>query len=95
MPYFIYVIIAIIAFIGGWWFKKQQALTKANSAELRAEKLISETKTKERQIIIEAQDKALKIVDQAKKDADAQRHETNQTQKRLEQRENTFSHKLH
>lgn len=94
MPYLIYIIIAIIAFFAGWWIKKQQSLSNANSAELKAEKLIADTKTKERQIIIEAQDKALKIVDQAKKDADAQRKDISDTQKRLEQRENTFSQKL-
>jgi ribonuclease Y len=94
MPYFLYIIIGLIAFLGGWWLKKLQALTRANSAELKAEKIISETKTKEKQIIIEAQDKALKIIDQAKKDADKQRHEISETQKRLEQRESTFSQKL-
>jgi ribonuclease Y len=94
MPYLIYAIIAVLAFLIGWWLRKQQSLTKANSVELRAEKLIAETRTKEKQIVLDAQDKALKIIDQAKKDAEGQRKEVSETQKRLEQRESVFSQKL-
>ncbi len=94
MPYIIYVSIAVLAFGAGWWFRKQRALTQANSAELHAEKLLAETKTKEKQIMLEAQDKALKIIDQAKVDAEKQRREVAEVQKRLEERENTFSQKL-
>ncbi len=94
MPYILYAIIAIIAFVGGWWLRKQRALTQVNSAELHAEKIITETKSKEKQIVLEAQDKALKIIDQAKLDAEKQRREVAEVQKRLEERENTFSQKL-
>lgn len=94
MPYILYAIIAIVAFVGGWWLRKQRALTQVNSAELHAEKIITETKSKEKQIILEAQDKALKIIDQAKQDAEKQRREVAEVQKRLEERENTFSQKL-
>ncbi len=94
MPYILYAIIAIIAFVGGWWLRKQRALTQINSAELHAEKILTETKSKEKQIVLEAQDKALKIIDQAKQDAEKQRREVAEVQKRLEERENTFSQKL-
>jgi len=94
MPYILYALIAIIAFFIGWWLRKQRALTQVNSAELHAEKILTETKSKEKQIVLEAQDKALKIVDQAKVDADKQRREVSEVQKRLEERENTFSQKL-
>lgn len=94
MPYLLYAVIAVVAFVIGWWLRKQRALSEANSAELRAEKLITETKTKEKQIILEAQDKALKIIEQAKHDADSQRKEAADVQKRLEERENLFSQKL-
>ncbi len=94
MPYILYAIIAIIAFVGGWWLRKQRALTQINSAELHAEKILTETKSKEKQIVLEAQDKALKIIDQAKLDADKQRREVAEVQKRLEEREHTFSQKL-
>jgi len=94
MSYFAYAIIAVVAFAAGWWIRKQRALTEANSAELKAEKIITESKTKEKQIILEAQDKALKIIEQAKHDADRERKETSEVQKRLEERENLFSQKL-
>ncbi len=94
MSYLYYIIIAAAAFAAGWWIRKQRALSAANSAELRTEKVLAEAKTKEKQIILEAQDKALKIIDQAKQEAEGQRREINETQKRLEERENLFSQKL-
>lgn len=94
MSYLYYIIIAAAAFAAGWWIRKQRALSAANSAELRTEKVLAEAKTKEKQIILEAQDKALKIIDQAKQEAENQRREINETQKRLEERENLFSQKL-
>jgi len=94
MPYILYALIAIIAFVAGWWLRKQKALSEANSAEVRAEKYLTEARTKEKQLMLEAQDKALKVIDQAKKEADQQRREISETQKRLEQRESTFSQKL-
>lgn len=94
MSYLIYVLIAAIAFIAGYWLRKQRALTEVNSAELRAEKILAETRTKEKQIILEGQDKALKIIEQAKRETDERHKEVTQLQERLEKRENTFSQKL-
>ncbi len=94
MPYIIYVLIAVVAFLGGYWLRKQRALAEANSAELRAEKILTETKTKEKQLILEAQDKALKIIEDAKRESSSRARETDQIQRRLEERESTFSQKL-
>jgi len=94
MSYLLYIIIAAAAFIAGWWIRKQRALSEVNSAELRSEKVLAEAKTKEKQIILEAQDKALKVLEQAKHEAEQQRREVAETQKRLEGRENLFSQKL-
>ncbi len=94
MSYLLYIIIAAVAFIAGWWIRKQRALSEVNSAELRSEKVLAEAKTKEKQIVLEAQDKALKVLEQAKHEAEQQRREVADTQKRLEDRENLFSQKL-
>jgi len=90
MPYILYIIIAAAGLGAGYWLRKQRALTEVNSAELKAEKVLAESKTKEKQIILEAQDKALKIIEQAKHETDERHKETTALQQRLEQRENTF-----
>lgn len=48
MPYVIYVLIALIFSFFGYWLRKQRALTQANSAELKAETILNETKNKEK-----------------------------------------------
>jgi vacuolar-type H+-ATPase subunit H len=66
MPYLWYIIIAVVSIALGYWLRKQRALTQINSAELRAETILAETKNKEKKLILEAQDKALKIIEQGK-----------------------------
>ncbi len=94
MPYLIYLVIAAVSVLLGYWLRKQRALTQINSAELRAETILAETKNKEKKLILEAQDKALKIIEQAKVEASDRHKEVSQLQERLEQRENLFSQKL-
>lgn len=94
MPYLIYIVIAFVSILLGYWLRKQRALTQINSAELRAETILAETKNKEKKLILEAQDKALKIIEQAKVEASDRHKEVSQLQERLEQRENLFSQKL-
>jgi ribonuclease Y len=94
MPYLIYIVIAFVSILLGYWLRKQRALTQINSAELRAETILAETKNKEKKLILEAQDKALKIIEQAKVEASERHKEVSQLQERLEQRENLFSQKL-
>lgn len=94
MPYLIYIVIAFVSILLGYWLRKQRALTQINSAELRAETILAETKNKEKKLILEAQDKALKIIEQAKIEASDRHKEVSQLQERLEQRENLFSQKL-
>lgn len=94
MPYLIYGGIALLSLALGYWLRKQRALSETNSAELRAEKIITEAKSKEKQIILETQDKALTIIEQAKMEAANRHKEVTEIQGRLEQRENTFSQKL-
>lgn len=94
MPYLIYLVIAAVSVLLGYWLRKQRALTQINSSELRAETILAETKNKEKKLILEAQDKALKIIEQAKVEASERHKEVSQLQERLEQRENLFSQKL-
>ncbi|MCF7820082.1 MAG: ribonuclease Y [Candidatus Pacebacteria bacterium] len=94
LEYFIYLAIAIGVFFIGFFVHKQTAKSKIGHAEQKAQKIIAEAKTKQKELLLESQDKALKIIEEAKKEESERRKEINETQRRLEQRENSFSQKL-
>ncbi len=97
MEYLNYVLFAILAvggFFVGYFFSKKSAANKINNAAEKADKIINEAKIKEKELLLKAQDKALKIIEESKKEEATRRNEINQLQKRLEQRENSFSQKL-
>jgi ribonuclease Y len=94
MEYILYVILAAGGFFIGYLARKQLALTQINSAEAKAKKILTDTKTKQQELLLEARDKALKIIDEAKQEDGKRRQETNNLQVRLEKRETAFSQKL-
>ncbi|MBU4257212.1 ribonuclease Y [Patescibacteria group bacterium] len=94
MQYIIYGILAAGGFFIGYLARKQLALTQINSAEAKAKKILTDTKAKQQELLLEARDKALKIIDEAKQEDGKRRQETNNLQARLEKRETAFSQKL-
>lgn len=92
------VVIALLAVaLGGavgYVVRKQQAQKNANSVEALAEKRLLEAKNKEQEIILGAKEKAITVIDEAKREEEKRRSELQQTQKRLEQRESMFDQKL-
>jgi len=93
-----YVIIGILAlivgFFIGYYIRKKHALSEVTSAEARAEKILNDTKAKQKELILATQDKALKIIEEAKREDDKRRQELSGLQARLEKRETVFSQKL-
>ncbi len=94
LNYVLYLILAVGGFFIGFLYYKKSATSKVSNAAEKAEKLISEAKIKEKELLLKAQDKALNIIEESKKEESSRRNEINQLQKRLEQRENSFSQKL-
>ncbi len=94
MEYVIYVILLVGGFFVGYWLRKKRALAEVSSAEAKAEKIITETKTKQKELLLAAQDKALKIIEEAKREYEKRRQEISDLQVRLEKRETVFSQKL-
>ena len=93
-----YAIIGILAVVGGffvgYWLRKKRALTEVTSAEAQAQKILNDTKAKQKELLLAAQDKALKIIEQAKQEDERRRREISGLQARLEKRETVFSQKL-
>jgi ribonuclease Y len=94
LSYVLYVVLAIGGFFIGFLFYKKSASSKIGNAAEKADKLVGEAKIKEKEILLKAQDKALQIIEESKKEESARRNEINSLQKRLEQRETSFSQKL-
>ena len=97
MEYLQYVLYAVVlagGFFIGYLYYKKSASVKISSAADKAEKIIGDAKLKEKDLLLKAQDKALKIIEESKKEEALRRNDINNLQKRLEQRENSFSQKL-
>ncbi len=84
-------------FIGGflgYYIRKQIGVNEVNSAENKAEKIFSEAKVKESEVLLRAKERAIKFIDDAKKETDTRHRELSSSQQRLERREVLFDQKL-
>ncbi len=94
MEYIIYLALLGFGFGVGYFVRKQAVSKKIKSAEKKAEKKLNEVKEQKSELLLKAQEKALKIIEDAKEEERKRRQEINNLQARLEKRENTFSQKL-
>jgi len=78
----------------GYYLRKILATRLAGSVEEKAERILNETKSKQRELLLQAKDKAIKIIDDAKREEEERRKELLAAQKRLEKRESLFDQKL-
>lgn len=94
----IWIILAAVGIpagvIAGYFLRKSWATREAQSVESKARALINEARAKQKEILLEAQGKALKVLEDAKRDEEARRREVQQQRDRLEQREARFESKL-
>lgn len=94
MEYAIYLVLFVVGFLIGFIYFKKSAAKKIEGSENKAEKIINDAKAKQKKYELEAQEKALKIIEEAKKEESLRRKEINDLQRRLEERETSFSQKL-
>ena len=94
MEYILYAVFLVGGFFIGFWLRKQHISTKLKTAQAKADKILNETKSKQSELLLKAQEKALRIIDDAKVEEKKRRQEIGNLQSRLEKRENTFSQKL-
>lgn len=94
------ILIALIAIgipagmIAGYFLRKSWAIREAQSVEAKAQGVIAEAKNKQKELLLEAQEKSLKIIEEAKREEQTRRSELAHLQSRLETREQTFDQKL-
>ncbi len=94
MNYVLYILFSVGGFFVGYLFYKKSTNLKIGNAAEKADKIINEAKIKEKAVLLKAQDRALKIIEDSKREEAERRKEINNLQERLEQRENSFSQKL-
>jgi len=94
MEYIIGGILAAVGFFIGYWARQKKAKSKISNIENKAEKIITEAKAKQSEILLAAQEKSLKIIEEAKREEGQRYQEINNLQSRLEKRETVFSQKL-
>ena len=94
----IQIIIALIAVVAGggigYTVRKIQAQKLASSVEAMAEKKLAEAKVKEQEIVLAAQEKSIKLLEEVKKEEENRRRESQQVQNRLSERETLFDKKM-
>lgn len=93
----LYVLIAIFSvasFVAGYFTRKQWAKNRQDTIEAKIEKLIAEAKTKQKQILLAAQEKSIKVLEEVKNETKQKGQEVELAKRRLEKRESLFDQKL-
>lgn len=83
-----------VGIAGGWVLRRLLASKVHGTLEAKTDAMFQAAQNKEKELLLQAKDKAIKIIEEAKKEEDARRKEINALQKRLEQREEVFDQKL-
>jgi ribonuclease Y len=79
---------------GGYWLRKSWANKRKDSVEAKIEKALVEAKAKQKEMLLQAQEKSLKVIDEAKAEARQIRQEMDGAKMRLEKRETMFDQKI-
>lgn len=81
-------------FFAGYLSRKRWAQNQKDSVESKIDKMIVESKAKQKEMMLEAQEKSLKVIEDAKIEARQVRQEMETAKKRVEKRESLFDQKL-
>ena len=84
----------VVGLAGGWVLRKTLASKVKGTIEAKSEAILIEAKNKEKELVLLAKDKALKIIEEAKNEEKIHRQELTALQQKLEQREETFDKRL-
>lgn len=86
--------LVVFGFVLGYFTRKKWAQNRKDAIESKIEKLINDAKTKQKEILLETQDKAIKVLAEANNEAKQRRREIELAKKRFESRESLFDKRL-
>ncbi len=78
----------------GYAIRTKLAAKNLSGAEAKAEELLRKSQAKEQELLLQAREKSLKIIDDAKREEETRRNEIKEERTRLEKRESLFDAKL-
>jgi len=84
----------ILGGLVGFFANKVLTENRISTAERKAHDLLEEAKNKQKQILLDSKDQALKVIGEAKEEERRQREEISRLRTRLEERETLFENKL-
>jgi len=91
----VYILLgAAVGAVAGYLIRQSIAAKRTASAEATAEKIVQEAKNKEQQLLLEAKERSIKILDDAKREEQSRRVEISELQKKMEKRESLFDQKI-
>ncbi len=90
----IFLLFAIFGVAAGYFLRKFLAQKHQDSSEARTQKALEEAKTKAKEILLTAKDKALKYTEEAKQEDEGRKQSILALEKRLTQREELLDQRL-
>lgn len=91
----IFLLVGIaIGSVAGYFLRKLLAIKRKDALEEEIQNLSAQTKQKQKEMLLEAKNKALEIIEEAKKEETERRKDLAHIQERLEKRESLFDQKL-
>ncbi len=97
MPTFSIVLIvlaaAAVAFVAGYFLRQRTGADLVRLAKEQAERLLDEARTRQKELVLEAKEEAVRIKSAAEQDARERRAEVQRREQRLQQREENLERK--
>lgn len=88
------LIVGIVAFVLGYLLKQYRSEAELKSAHANAARILEEAKTRQKEILLEAKDEAIKLRAAAEAENRERRAELARQERRLQQREEVLDHKM-
>ena len=88
------LVAAAVAFAAGYYLTKRSNTEQARVAQADAERILEEARTRQKELVLEAKEEAVRLKTGAEQDARQRRAEVQRQEQRLSQREEQFERKL-
>jgi ribonucrease Y len=88
------LVAAALAFAAGYYLTKRSNTEQARVAQADAERILEEARTRQKELVLEAKEEAVRLKTGAEQDARQRRAEVQRQEQRLSQREEQFERKL-
>ena len=89
------IVVGLLVGVGlGYQLRRMWAVRRKDTVETKVEEMINEAKAKQKEILLQANEKALAVIEESKAELREQQAEQLRGQKRLEQRESMLDQKI-